>query len=164
MRLECKYAVQAAHQLTAGVPENHPCRRLHGHRYNIAVTIIGDINPDTGMLLEYEQIDERVWEVLKRIDHHNLAHLGLKVDVRGEPWPLNTNDPNENRLNPDIREPALAARVRVNSTVEHLALWLKAELTHRFPRVDTRVGALSFLSPQVYSVRIEEDADHTVEV
>lgn len=158
MRLECKYEVQAAHQLSAGVPPGHPCRRLHGHRYNITVTIIGDVNPETGMIMEYEEIDERVWEVLELVDHLNLNDVGLQMIDNGLKVTSVLHPPSV------LRRPELAELVRKNSTVENFATWLKAELAARFPHVNQKVGVLSVLAPQVYAVRIEEDADHTVEL
>ena len=47
MRLERTYEAEAAHQLSAGVPDGHPCKRLHGHRYIFTVTIIGDVDLDS---------------------------------------------------------------------------------------------------------------------
>ena len=164
MRLERRYHAEAAHQLSAGVPEGHPCRRLHGHRYIITVTIIGDVNPETGMLLEYADIDARVAGVLGFVDHRFTNMLGFEARVGTTPpggFPVVMMKPIS-----DLRlvEEELAAKVRENSTVENLANWFKAELAHRFPRENLRVGPTSFLSPQVYAVRIEEDRDSVVEV
>jgi 6-pyruvoyl-tetrahydropterin synthase len=156
MRLERKYEAEAAHQLTAGVPEGHPCRRLHGHRYEIWVTIIGDVNPETGMLLEYGEIDARVKEVLDLVDHRFINKLG-QTD---EGWSLIDSATGV----VVVQEPELAAKVRQNSTVENLVAWFKAELSHRFPRTNLKVGPLSFLDAQVYSVRIKEDSRSAVEL
>lgn len=145
MRLERKYEAEAAHRLTAGVPEGHPCRRLHGHRYIITVTIIGDVNPETGMLLEYAAIDERVRKVLDLVDHRDLndlaGHSGAQICC-----------------------PSEACLVTQNPTVENLAAWFKAELSTFFPRTNFKVGPLSLQEPQVYAVRIEEDSRSAVEV
>jgi 6-pyruvoyltetrahydropterin/6-carboxytetrahydropterin synthase len=157
MRLERKYEAEAAHQLSAGVPEGHPCRRLHGHRYRITVTLIGDVNPETGMLLEYAQIDQRVNEVLRFVDHRFINNLGSEPDYTAEGEGVAF-------INAGIKETELALKVRTNSTVEHLAAWFKAELEHRFPVDRTHVGVLAVMSPQVYAVRIEEDSRSAVEV
>lgn len=174
MRLTRKYEAEAAHQLSAGVPEGHPCRRLHGHRYEIWVTIIGDVNPETGMLLEYNEIDERVEEVLDLVDHRFINMLGFDIslttmwgmieDSLGAPLKAPPVAIRTKSLDFEFKEPDLAAKVRENSTVEHLAQWFIAELKHRFPRTDTKVGPTSFLSPQVYAVRIREDSRSEVEV
>lgn len=173
MRLTRKYEAEAAHQLSAGVPEGHPCRRLHGHRYEIWVTIIGDVNPETGMVLEYNEIDRRVFEVLDLVDHRFINLLGYEVsltcmwgtteDSVGAPLKAPPLVASTKSLSFEFKEPELAAKVRTNSTVENLATWLKAELVHRFPRTSLQVGAYSFLEAQVYAVRIKEDSRSEVE-
>ena len=159
MRLERKYEAETAHQLTAGVPEGHPCRRLHGHRYIITITIIGDVDPQTGMILEYDDIDARVAGVLGFVDHRFTNMLGYDARVGTDPttmFPVIISSPIT-----DLRliEEGLAMKVRENSTVENLAAWFLAELKHRFPRKNG-----PFLSPSVYAVRIEEDSRSVVEV
>ena len=69
-----RYEIEAAHQLTDGVPEGHRCRRLHGHRYVVHVGIRGRIRPN-GMLIEYADLDTQVWPILKRCDHYSLNTL-----------------------------------------------------------------------------------------
>ncbi len=144
MKLQSKYEVQAAHRLSAGVPEDHPCRRLHGHRYNIMVEIDGDVDPETGMVVEYEYLDKMVNGVLAFIDHRFINHLGYAVDERCAPL----------ELLPGFTDSARAMAVRRNSTVEHLALWLKMELGRE-------VGKLPN-SAIVSMVEIEEDGGHKV--
>jgi 6-pyruvoyl-tetrahydropterin synthase len=155
MRLERTYQAEIAHQLLAGVPDGHPCRRLHGHRYVITVTLIGDVNPSTGMLLEYADIDRRISEVLGLVDHRFINELGFNAFVVGREIVATPID--------GIRKPELAAKVRENSTIENVADWMLAELKDRFPRENFKVGVGSFLSPQVYTLRIEEDRDSAVE-
>lgn len=69
-----RYEIEAAHQLTDGVPEGHRCRRLHGHRYIVQIGIEGNVQPN-GMLIEYADLDTQVWPVLKRCDHYSLNTL-----------------------------------------------------------------------------------------
>jgi len=68
MRLTRRYSFEAAHQLSSGLPDDHPCRRLHGHHYDFEVTIEGGIDED-GFVLEYGALDEIVAPVLERYDH-----------------------------------------------------------------------------------------------
>lgn len=152
MRLTRTYEAEAAHQLSAGVPPGHPCRRLHGHRYEITVTLYGDVDPSTGMLMEYAEIDRRVREVLDLVDHRFLNLLGDEVAVvpMVGTWLVSATPIKDAR----ILEPALAAKVRENSTVEHLRDWFAAELLHRFPRLNRQVG--------LDSVEIREDSRSTV--
>lgn len=41
------------------------CANLHGHTYHGTVTIEGDVNPETGMLLDYNKIKQ----IVDRFDH-----------------------------------------------------------------------------------------------
>lgn len=155
MRLERTYHAEIAHQLLAGVPDGHPCRRLHGHRYVITITLIGDADPRTGMLLEYADIDRRVAEVMGLVDHRFLNELGFNAFVVGREIIATPID--------GIRKPELAAKVRENSTIENVADWMLAELRERFPREPVKIGPGTLNAPQVYALRIEEDRDSAVE-
>lgn len=152
MRLIRQYEAEAAHQLSAGLPDGHPCMRLHGHRYEIEVTIIGDINPATGMLMEYGEIDSRVNTVLGFIDHRFINMLGHNVVLAGSTLVMKPLG--------GLNCVDLAAKVRENSTVENLAKWFISELRCHFnePR---HVGGLA---AQVYMVRIKEDSRSSFEV
>jgi hypothetical protein len=96
-------------------------------------------------------------------DHRFLNMLGEEASVTTDPttpFTIIASGPIEGAV---INAPTLAAKVRENSTVENLREWFEAELRHRFPRENFRVGASSFLSPQVYAVRIEENSRSGVE-
>ena len=162
MKLDRTYRAEAAHQLSAGVPEGHQCRRLHGHRYVIKVYISGDTDPRTGMLLEFADIDRRVKEVLDLVDHRFINELGYEAHIGtraiGVP-PVLVTSPINGAV---IHETELAQKVRDNSTVENLIAWFVAELKHRFPRDTLKIGPLSLRPPALTAVEIEEDADSKV--
>ena len=45
----------------------------HGHNYTLEVVIAGEINPDTGYLIDLKMLKEIVIEnVIKKVDHKNL--------------------------------------------------------------------------------------------
>jgi 6-pyruvoyltetrahydropterin/6-carboxytetrahydropterin synthase len=51
----------------------------HGHNYALEVTLVGPVDPSTGMLLDLGALDRVVQEnVLDRLDH---MHLNLDVDI-----------------------------------------------------------------------------------
>lgn len=97
------YYAEAAHRLTAGVPEGHKCRRLHGHRYVVTVAVSGVVQDD-GMVVEYADLDRVVRPIIKCVDHHDLNTLSERCST------------------------AEAARVSQNPTVELLAQWLGVRL------------------------------------
>lgn len=67
MNLTRRYTFEAAHQLH-GLPEGHPCNRLHGHHYEFELTVSAPLD-DLGMVIEYGQLDALVAPVLDAYDH-----------------------------------------------------------------------------------------------
>lgn len=58
-------------------PCNHP--NYHGHNYEVEVMVEGDIDPDTGYVVDVQRIKQLVEEhALRHLDHRN-----LNLDV---PW------------------------------------------------------------------------------
>jgi 6-pyruvoyltetrahydropterin/6-carboxytetrahydropterin synthase len=65
-----EFHFSAAHQLY-GLPEEHPCSRLHGHNYVLTVYLRGDIN-DIGFVQDYRELDKIKEYVDNVLDHRNL--------------------------------------------------------------------------------------------
>jgi 6-pyruvoyltetrahydropterin/6-carboxytetrahydropterin synthase len=66
-----RYSFEAAHVLH-GLPDDHPCSRLHGHGYRLEVSVTGPVDP-RGMIVEYGELDEVVDDaVMKRYDHRHI--------------------------------------------------------------------------------------------
>ena len=51
------------------------CSRNHGHNYVLIVSISGDINPNTEMIIEFEEMKQAIASVLNRVDHQYLNDL-----------------------------------------------------------------------------------------
>ena len=50
--------------------DKHICKQMHGHTFNLTVHIDGKINPDTGFVIDFFDIDKIVnSNVIKYIDH-----------------------------------------------------------------------------------------------
>ena len=46
------------------------CKQLHGHNYHLDVIIEGEINPDTGMVEDFHDIDSAVRNIIEaKADH-----------------------------------------------------------------------------------------------
>ncbi len=69
-----EYELSCAHQLTAGINENHPCRRLHGHSYKLEFAVTAELDED-GMVFEYKVIDRLLAPILRDVDHHDLNSI-----------------------------------------------------------------------------------------
>lgn len=53
------------------------CANLHGHTYKIQITCKGQINPDTGMVLDFKIVKKLMKEIIDDYDH---AYLNNKMD------------------------------------------------------------------------------------
>jgi 6-pyruvoyltetrahydropterin/6-carboxytetrahydropterin synthase len=98
-----RYDLEVAHRLSRGVPEHHKCRRLHGHRYEVAVSVGGEPDDD-GILIEYDALDRVIWPVFRLVDHHCLNDLAERCST------------------------SAAALVSDNPTVERLVAWMATRL------------------------------------
>ena len=69
-----EFRFEAAHHLP-NVPAGHKCRRLHGHSYRVEVHIGGDVDPITGMVMDFSQLREAFEPVRVRLDHYYLNEI-----------------------------------------------------------------------------------------
>lgn len=51
------------------------CSRLHGHTYLLEVAVTGDVDPVSGMILNYFLLDAVVKPIIERLDHQNLNEI-----------------------------------------------------------------------------------------
>ena len=73
-RLERSYRFEAAHFLPK-VPPGHKCARMHGHSYQIEVSIEGEVDPERGWLMDFADIDERAAPLVRQLDHQVLNEI-----------------------------------------------------------------------------------------
>ena len=74
--MECfrEFTFEAAHRLPH-VPEGHKCGRLHGHSYRVEVHVGGEVDPSTGMVLDFAGISAACQPVRERLDHYYLNDI-----------------------------------------------------------------------------------------
>lgn len=80
VRLVRKEIISAAHQLhcdSLSPSENNAlfgkCANLHGHNYEISVVIEGDVDPLTGLVMNFDELKSIIHtHVIRKIDHKNL--------------------------------------------------------------------------------------------
>lgn len=70
----CKrYTFEASHRLKL---HEGKCRNRHGHSYKVDVTFQGgslqNFGPETGMLVDFDAMDEIVKPIIDKLDHTNL--------------------------------------------------------------------------------------------
>jgi 6-pyruvoyltetrahydropterin/6-carboxytetrahydropterin synthase len=83
------YHFSAAHRLAspgltaeANAERYGMCARPHGHNYYVEVTVRGEPDPDTGMLVDVGHVDEAVnRRVLDHVDHQSLEAVPALAGV-----------------------------------------------------------------------------------
>jgi 6-pyruvoyltetrahydropterin/6-carboxytetrahydropterin synthase len=74
VRLVHEFRFEAAHLLPK-VPPGHKCARLHGHSFKIEIAVSGPVNPETGWLIDFDQLNE-AWKPLHdKLDHRYLNEV-----------------------------------------------------------------------------------------
>jgi len=84
VRLAKTFVLQCAHSLPK-VPEDHKCHRIHGHNFKVEVVLEGRVDPVTGFLRDYADIQE-AWKPI----HADLDHRYLN-DIEGLENPTSEN-------------------------------------------------------------------------
>lgn len=69
----------AAHTLRRAV-ETEGSKRIHGHTYRVEVSVRGQPDPNTGMVIDIGVLRQRLIEVRDQLDHHLLDEVpGLSI-------------------------------------------------------------------------------------
>ena len=71
MELYKDFQFEAAH-LLPHVPEGHKCARLHGHSLWVRLTISGEVDPQTGWIMDFDVIKQAFAPLYEQLDHHYL--------------------------------------------------------------------------------------------
>ena len=79
MRLYKEFQFEAAHFLPSA-PPGHPNSRVHGHSFRARVTIDGEPDPETGLVLHLEEFETALNDVRDALDHRLLNEVeGLSM-------------------------------------------------------------------------------------
>jgi 6-pyruvoyltetrahydropterin/6-carboxytetrahydropterin synthase len=74
MEIYKEFSFEAAH-LLPNLPEDHKCRRLHGHSFRVEVHVSKSLDPVLGWVMDFAEISE-VFEPLRRkLDHYFLNEV-----------------------------------------------------------------------------------------
>lgn len=74
VRLIREFTFEAAHRLP-NVPAGHKCARLHGHSFRIELCCEGEIDPQTGWLIDFADIKTVFDPILNQLDHYYLNEI-----------------------------------------------------------------------------------------
>lgn len=72
-RIAKTYEFSASHQIEE-LPDDHKCRRLHGHNYKVEFTLQAEDLNDIGMVRDYGDFGP-AWGAVGSLDHHHLNDL-----------------------------------------------------------------------------------------
>lgn len=84
MEIFREFTFEAAH-LLPNVPEDHKCKRLHGHSFRVEVHVRGGIDPATGWVMDFADIKKAFQPIHDLLDHRYLN------DVEGLSNPTSEN-------------------------------------------------------------------------
>ena len=87
MKVTRIYSIEAAHSLR--VPKTHKCSRVHGHNWTVAVTVEGIESEDTGMVIDFFDMDKAWQRVNDALDHqflNNVAGLDNPTSEKMARW------------------------------------------------------------------------------
>lgn len=79
-----EFTLEAAHVLP-NVPAGHKCGRLHGHSFRVEIHVKGDVDPETGWIMDFADIKRAFQPLYDELDHTYLN------DVKGLENPTSEN-------------------------------------------------------------------------
>lgn len=74
MKITQAFTFEAAHRLP-NVPPAHRCHRMHGHSYRVELRLQGAVDPVTGFVADFFDIEAAFQPLLERLDHHCLNEI-----------------------------------------------------------------------------------------
>ena len=85
--LSQEFKFDSAHNL---INYRGKCEKLHGHTYRLRVTLTGTADPESGMLMDFGFLKERVMElVIDRLDHsyiNDTVKISTAENIAGWIW------------------------------------------------------------------------------
>jgi len=72
--LKKQFLFEAAHTLARRI-DAEPSRRIHGHSYKAEVTLAGEPDPKTGMVIDLGTLERALTGVRDQLDHHFLNEV-----------------------------------------------------------------------------------------
>jgi len=74
MKIFKQFNFEAAHRLP-NVPEQHKCFRLHGHSFAVKITVEGDVDSNSGWVMDFSDISKAFAPILNQLDHFYLNEI-----------------------------------------------------------------------------------------
>ena len=74
MKISQAFTFEAAHWLP-NVPREHRCNRMHGHSYRVEIRIEGPVDPRSGFVVDFSDVEAAFGPLRERLDHHCLNEI-----------------------------------------------------------------------------------------
>lgn len=74
MEIYKEFHFEAAHRLP-NVPPGHKCARLHGHSFQVRLSVSGEAVEPTGWVMDFSDIKASFKPVLEQLDHYYLNDI-----------------------------------------------------------------------------------------
>jgi 6-pyruvoyltetrahydropterin/6-carboxytetrahydropterin synthase len=74
MKITQAFSFEAAHRLP-NVPPAHRCHRMHGHSYRVELRLEGPVDPVTGFVIDFFDVEAVFAPLLAVLDHHCLNDI-----------------------------------------------------------------------------------------
>jgi len=68
------FTIEAAH-LLPNVPEDHKCRRLHGHSFCIEIHVTDEPGKSSGWIMDFAELDQHFKPIHDQLDHRYLNDI-----------------------------------------------------------------------------------------
>lgn len=74
MKIFKEFSFEAAHRLPR-VPRDHKCARLHGHSFQVRITVEGPVGDQSGWVMDFADISAAFKPVWAQLDHYYLNEI-----------------------------------------------------------------------------------------
>ena len=74
MRIYKEFTFEAAHFLPSA-PEGHPNARIHGHSFRVRITVDGEPDSETGLLIHFDDLKSSLEDLRGTLDHNFLNNI-----------------------------------------------------------------------------------------
>ena len=69
-----EFTFEAAHHLP-NVPADHKCARLHGHSFAVRIVVSGQVEDNSGWVMDFADISAAFKPIRKQLDHYYLNEI-----------------------------------------------------------------------------------------
>ncbi|MDQ2701236.1 MAG: 6-carboxytetrahydropterin synthase QueD [Pseudomonadota bacterium] len=74
MEIFKRFTLEAAHRLP-NVPAGHKCARLHGHSFQVEISLSGEPGPETGWIMDFAEVKAAFAPLFAQLDHNYLNDI-----------------------------------------------------------------------------------------